>query len=136
MGSHKAFDANRIAQSLTILDAWRASTLPLKAFATQHHHKYDQLRAWLRHEPRWRGTAQPKMATAKSAAAVLSSHSSSFQRVRVMPEPASQAWPHQRSPSAIRIECANASASRSASVHFQPSDLTLSAQWLAAYLSA
>jgi hypothetical protein len=136
MGSHKAFDANRIAQALTILDAWRASTLPLRAFATQHHHKYDQLRAWLRHEPRWRGMAQPKMATAESAAAVASSHSGSFQRVRVMPEPASQVAPRQLSPSAIRIECANASASRSASVHFQPSDLTLSAQWLAAYLRA
>jgi hypothetical protein len=136
MGSHKAFDANRIAQSLTILDAWRASTLPLKAFATQHHHKYDQLRAWLRHEPRWRGTAQPKMARAESATALVSSHCSSFQRVRITPESTSQVGPHQRSPSAIRIECANASATRSASVHFQPSDLTLSAQWLAAYLSA
>ena len=136
MGSHKAFDANRIAQSLSILDAWRASALQLKAFATQHHHKYDQLRAWLRHEPRWRGTAQPKMARAKSAAAVLSTQRSSFQCVHVVPEPASQGWPHQLSPSAIRIECANASATRSASVHFQPSDLTLSAQWLAAYLRA
>lgn len=136
MGSHKAFDANRIAQSLAILDGWRASTLPLKAFATQHHHKYDQLRAWLRHEPSWRGTAQLKMATSASAAAVVSTQRSSFQRVHVMPEPASQGWPHQSSPSAIRIECASANASRSASVHFQPSDLTLSAQWLAAYLSA
>jgi hypothetical protein len=77
MGSHKAFDANRIAQSLAILDAWRASALPLRAFATQHDHKYDQLRAWLRHEPRWRGDLQPKMA------APLSGHSGAFQRVGI-----------------------------------------------------
>lgn len=134
MGSHKAFDAQRIAQSLVILDAWRASALPLRAFATQHHHKYDQLRAWLRHEPRWREVVQPKKAAVQAAAA--SSHSGAFQRMHRTPDVAQQGKQHQTSPSAIRIECTNAASARSASVHFHPSDLTLSAQWLATYLSA
>lgn len=135
MGSHTAFDASRIAQSLVILDAWRASALPLRAFATQHQHKYDQLRAWLRHEPRWRGVMQPKKAAAVAAAAP-SQHSGAFQRMHLTPELVRQDTPHPISPNVIRIDCANAGASRSASIHFHPSDLTLSAQWLAAYLSA
>ena len=133
MGSHKAFDASRIAQSLAILDAWRASALPLRAFATQHQHKYDQLRAWLRHEPRWRGVMQPKKTV---TAAAPSQHSGAFQRMHLSAELVHQDRPHPISPNVIRIDCANAGASRSASIHFHPSDLTLSAQWLAAYLGA
>lgn len=135
MGSHKAFDASRIAQSLAILDAWRASALPLRAFATQHQHKYDQLRAWLRHEPRWRGVTQPKK-TAAAAAATPSGCSGAFQRMHLSAELVHQDTPHPISPNVIRIDCANAGASRSASIHFHPSDVTLSAQWLATYLGA
>ena len=130
MGSHKAFDASRIAQSLAILDAWRASALPLRAFATQHHHKYDQLRAWLRHEPRWRGVSQPKKAEPVAAALIPDVRTGAFQRMHLTPELVRQDTPHPISPSAIRIDCANAGTSRSASIHFHPSDLTLSAQWL------
>ena len=136
MGSHKAFDAKRIAQSLVIIDAWRASALPLRAFATQHQHKYDQLRAWLRHEPRWRGQAQPRGATLAPAAGAPGVRSGAFQRMHLTPEVAHQDKPHPLSPSAIRIECANAGATRSASVHFLGNELSLSAQWLAAYLGA
>jgi hypothetical protein len=128
MGSHKAFDANRIAQSLAILDAWRASALPLRAFATLNDHKYDQLRAWLRHEPRWRGQPQPKIAPPPS------SHSGAFQRMGIT----SPEMPHQYSLGAIRIECTSQEGKRSASIHFPPvqDSITLSAQWLVAYLSA
>jgi hypothetical protein len=126
MGSHKAFDANRIADSLAILDAWRASALPLRAFATLNDHKYDQLRAWLRHEPRWRGQPQPKMA------APLSGCLGAFQRVSIT----SPEMPHQHSLGAIRIDCTNQEGKRKAIVQFQSTDIQLSAQWLAAYLSA
>jgi hypothetical protein len=47
VGGDKAFDTNRIAQSLIILDSWRASALPLRVFATQHHHKYGQFKRWI-----------------------------------------------------------------------------------------
>jgi hypothetical protein len=125
MGSHKAFDAKRIADSLAILDAWRASALPLRAFATLNDHKYDQLRAWLRHEPRWRGQHQPKMAVP------MRGHSGAFQRVAIT----SPEMLHQHSPSAIRIDCVSQEGRRKASVQFQSTDIQLSAQWLVAYLS-
>ncbi len=136
MGSHKAFDANRIAQSLAILDAWRASALPLRAFATQHHHKYGQLRAWLRHEPRWRGATQPKIAVPALMPAPAGSHGETFQRVRITPKVATPDAPHRLSPSTIRIECASGDTQRTASVHFPLADTKISAQWLAAFMSA
>ncbi|NJS37445.1 MAG: hypothetical protein HC765_15275 [Brachymonas sp.] len=139
MGNKKPFSAQRIAQSLAILDTWRASVLPLKAFATAHQLSYDQLRAWLRHEPRWRDIVPSKAASQPNKdASPPSIPVGVFQRVQVsQPTAYERAQPLASShSSAIRIECANASMSRSASVHFHGGDLHLSAQWLAAFMSA
>jgi hypothetical protein len=54
MPNKKPFASERIAQCLQILDTWRASGIGVRAFAQTHQHSYDQMRAWLRHEPRWR----------------------------------------------------------------------------------
>lgn len=128
MSSHKAFDASRIAQCLVILDAWRDSALPLRAFATQQQHKYDQLRAWLRHEPRWRGAVRSK-ATAVEA----HNNSGAFQRVHLTPLEAS----HQHSAAqVITIECNSEDSRRTARIHFPLTEAKISAQWLAAFMSA
>lgn len=128
MSSHKAFDGDRIAQCLAILDAWRASAQPLKAFAQQHHYSYNQLRAWLRHEPRWTGVAAPK-----TAVVTVPSNCGAFQRLHLTAPQAS----HQPSAAqGLRIECASAGSDRTARVHFPLSDAQLSAQWLATFLGA
>jgi hypothetical protein len=115
MAKKKPFASERIAQCLQVLDTWRASGLGVRAFAQTHQYSYDQMRAWLRHEPRWRQS--------------LGSHKRAehFAPVHIQP---SAAQP-------IRIECTSQDGKRSASIHFPPvqGSITLSAQWLAAYLS-
>lgn len=139
MGNKKPFSAQRIAQSLVILDTWRESALPLKAFAVSRQHSYDQLRAWLRHESRWRSLAPTKAAPQPNKQiSPPNMPSGVFQRVQVS-QPTVRELPQPlalSSRSAIRIECANANGSRVASVHFAPTDAQLSAQWLAAFMSA
>jgi hypothetical protein len=125
MANKKPFASERIAQCLQVLDTWRASSLGVRAFAQTHQHSYDQMRAWLRHEPHWRQS--------------LGNHKRAehFAHVHIQPS-----VNHNQSimPSAaqpIRIECTSQDGKRGASIHFPPvqQSIALSAQWLAAYLS-
>jgi hypothetical protein len=125
MPNKKPFASERIAQCLQILDTWRASGIGVRAFAHTHQHSYDQMRAWLRHEPRWRQS--------------LGSHKRAehFAPVRIQPSVnhSQSIMPSAAQP--IRIECTSQDGKRSASINFPPvqDNITLSAQWLAAYLS-
>lgn len=84
------------------------------------------MRAWLRHEPRWRQS--------------LGSHQRAehFAAVHIQPSVnhSQSIVPSTAQP--IRIECTSQDGKRSASIHFPPGQgsITLSAHWLAAYLSS
>jgi hypothetical protein len=124
MSNKKPFSAQRIVQCLDVLDQLRVSGLAAREFAAAHQHSYDQLRAWLRHEPRWRAGTQAKQAN----------HLKHFVPVHINASEPTRGAPHV-TPS-IRIECNGADGKRSASVQFPLSDVKISAQWLAAYMSA
>ncbi len=133
MVSHKPFTAQRIAQCLAVLDQLHASVMTAKQFAAMHQHSYDQLRAWLRNESRWRAALQ---AGAKPAA------HPAFLPVQIHSHPLSPSAQRQSHATTtatvqpIRIECASGDGKRVASIHFPLADAKISAQWLAAFLSA
>ena len=52
----KPQDRQRMERCLEQLDAWRASSVPLKQYTEQHGHSYAQWRAWLGFEAHWRQT--------------------------------------------------------------------------------
>jgi hypothetical protein len=129
MASHKPFTAQRIAQCLAVLDQFHASGMNAKQYAGLHQHSYDQLRAWLRNESRWRAASQHGAKPAAHPA---------FLPIQIQSHPHVQALASSPSNTAqpIRIECASLDGKRTASVHFPLTQCQLSAQWLAAYMSA
>jgi hypothetical protein len=131
MASHKPFTAQRIAQCLGVLDQLHASGMAAREFAAVHQHSYDQLRAWLRHEPRWRAGEQSGCAAAAPKQAMQ------FAPVHLQSSTHEMTAPHMCSAQPIRIACTSQDGKRSASIHFPPAQgsIALSAQWLATYLT-
>jgi acetoin utilization deacetylase AcuC-like enzyme len=135
MAKKKPFASERIAQCLQVLDTWRASGLGVRAFAQTHQHNYDQMRAWLRHEPRWRQSlGSHKRLEHLEPEHIEPEH---FAPVHIQPSVnhSQSIMPSAAQP--IRIDCTSQDGKRSASIHFPPvqDSITLSTQWLAAYLS-
>jgi hypothetical protein len=89
------------------------------------------MRAWLRHEPRWRQS----LGSHKRAEHLQPEQ---FAPVHIQPSISHSASIMPSAAQPIRIECTSQDGKRSASIHFPPvqQSIHLSAQWLAAYLSA
>jgi hypothetical protein len=136
MPNKKPFASERIAQCLQVLDTWRASGIGVRAFAQTHQHSYDQMRAWLCHEPRWRQSlGSHKRLEHLEPEHIEPEH---FAPVHIQPSMSQSASIIASGSQPIRIECTSQDGKRSASIHFPPvqQSIHLSAQWLAAYLSA
>jgi hypothetical protein len=136
MPNKKPFASERIAHCLQVLDTWRASGIGVRAFAQTHQHSYDQMRAWLRHEPRWRQS----LGSHKRLEHLEPEHTAPahFAPVHIQPSVSQSASIIASGSQPIRIECTSQDGKRSASIHFPPvqQSITVSAQWLAAYLNA